>query len=198
MDLVERYLKAVAAQLPKATRDDIVAELRDEIMGRIEALEARLGRAPGDDEVEALLREVGHPLTVAARYRSGPQSLIGPELYPWWLFAVKTALVVMGCVTLIGLAVRVLVGDIYLGQAIGQSFGALFSGAVTVIGVVTLIGFVLERQEKKPDFIAKWRVKDLGLFELGGDLDAETWGERLARGRDACLLYTSPSPRDRG
>ena len=47
MDLVERYLKAVAAQLPKATRDDIVAELRDEIMGRIEALEERLGRAPG-------------------------------------------------------------------------------------------------------------------------------------------------------
>lgn len=182
MDLVESYLKAVAAQLPKATRDDIVAELRDEIMGRIEALEARLGRTPSDDEVEALLREVGHPLTVAARYRSGPQALIGPELYPWWLFAVKTALLVMGCVTLIGLAVRVFSGDIYAGQAIGQAFASLFSGAVTVVGVVTLIGFVLERQEKKPDFIAKWRVKDLGLFELGGDIDAETWGERLARG----------------
>ena len=53
MDLVERYLKAVAAQLPKDNREDIVAELRDEIMGRLEALEARLGRAPTDDEVEA-------------------------------------------------------------------------------------------------------------------------------------------------
>ncbi|GLK48116.1 hypothetical protein GCM10017620_10890 [Brevundimonas intermedia] len=182
MDLVESYLKAVAAQLPKATRDDIVAELRDEIMGRLEALEERLGRAPSDDEVEALLREVGHPLTVAARYRAGPQALIGPELYPWWLFAVKTALLVMACVTLIGLVVRVFSGDLYAGQAIGQAFGSLFSGAMTVIGVLTLIGFVLERQEKKPDFIAKWRVKDLGLFELGGDIDAETWGERLARG----------------
>lgn len=182
MDLVESYLKAVAAQLPKATREDIVAELRDEIMGRIEALEARLGRVPSDDEVEALLREVGHPLTVAARYRSGPQALIGPELYPWWLFAVKTALLVMGCVTLIGLAVRVFSGDVYAGQAIGQAITSLFNGAFTVIGVATLIGFVLERQEKKPDFIAKWRVKDLGLFELGGDIDAETWGERLARG----------------
>ena len=185
MDLVESYLKAVAAQLPKATRDDIVAELRDEIMGRLEALEERLGRTPSDDEVEALLREVGHPLTVAARYRAGPQALIGPELYPWWLFAVKTALLVMACVTLIGLVVRVFSGDVYAGQAIGQAFGSLFSGAVTVVGVVTLIGFVLERQEKKPDFIAKWRVKDLGLFELGGDIDAETWGERLARGRAA-------------
>lgn len=182
MDLVESYLKAVAAQLPKATRDDIVAELRDEIMGRLEALEERLGRAPSDDEVEALLREVGHPLTVAARYRSGPQALIGPELYPWWLFAVKTALLVMACVTLIGVVVQVLTGDVYAGQSLGEVVGGLVSGAVSVIGVVTLIGFVLERQEKKPDFIAKWRVKDLGLFELGGDIDAETWRQRLARG----------------
>jgi hypothetical protein len=180
MDLVERYLKAVAAQLPKETREDIVAELRDDIMGRIEDLEGRLGRAPTDDEVEALLREVGHPLTVAARYRSGPQALIGPELYPWWLFAVKVGLAVMACVTLISLAVRVLVGDVYLGQAIGQGFASLFSGAVSIIGILTVAGFILERQEKKPDFIAKWRVKDLGLFELGGTIDAEEWGRKLS------------------
>ena len=67
MDLMERYLNAVAAQLPKDVREDIVAELRDEIMGRLEALEARLGRPATDDEVETLLREVGHPLSVAAR-----------------------------------------------------------------------------------------------------------------------------------
>jgi hypothetical protein len=193
MDLVERYLKAVAAQLPKETREDIVAELRDEIMGRIEALEDRLGRAPSDDEVEAVLREVGHPLTVAARYRSGPQALIGPELYPWWMFAVKVALAVMVCVTLIGLAARVLAGDIYLGQAVGQAFASLFSGAISVIGVVTVAGFILERQEKKPDFIAKWRVKDLSLFELGGDIDAEKWGERLARGGSTAAQGGAPA-----
>ena len=182
MDLVERYLKAVAAQLPKGTRDDIVAELRDEIMGRLEALEARLGRAPTDDEAETLLREVGHPLTVAARYRPGPQALIGPELYPWWMFGLKVGLTVMAAVTLIGLAVRVLVGDVYVGQAIGQGISSLISGAITVVGLLTAVGFVLERQSKKPDFIAKWRVKDLGLFELGGDFDAEQWGQKLANG----------------
>ncbi|WP_240612127.1 hypothetical protein [Brevundimonas vesicularis] len=182
MDLVERYLKAVGAQLPKDNREDIVAELRDEIMGRLEALEARLGRAPIDDEVEGLLREVGHPLTVAARYRPGPQALIGPELYPWWMFGLKVGLTVMAAVTLIGLAVRVLVGDVYVGQAIGQGISSLISGAITVVGLLTAVGFVLERQSKKPDFIAKWRVKDLGLFELGGDFDAEQWGQKLANG----------------
>ena len=183
MDLVERYLNAVAAQLPKAVREDIVAELRDEIMGRLEALEARLGRPATDEEVEGLLRDVGHPLSVAARYRPGPQALIGPTLYPWWLFGAKVGLVVMACVTLVGLAVRVLVGDVYVGQAVGQAFASLFSGAVTVVGLLTIAGFILERQEKKPDFIAKWRVKDLGVFELGGDFDAERWtSERIAKG----------------
>lgn len=183
MDLVERYLKAVAAQLPKDNRDDIVAELRDEIMGRLEALEARLGRAPTDDEAETLLREVGHPLSVAARYRPGPHALIGPELYPWWMFGLKVGLTVMAAVTLIGLAVRVLVGDVYVGQAIGQGISSLISGAITVVGLLTAVGFVLERQSCRPDFIAKWRVKDLGVFELGGDFDAERWTtQRIAKG----------------
>ena len=181
MDLMERYLNAVAAQLPKDVREDIVAELRDEIMGRLEALEARLGRPATDDEVETLLREVGHPLSVAARYRPGPQALIGPALYPWWLFGAKVGLVVMAAVTLVGLAVRVLVGDVYPGQAIGQAIASLFSGAVTVVGLLTLAGFILERQEKKPDFIAKWRVKDLGVFELASDFDAERWGRKIAQ-----------------
>ena len=186
MDLVERYLNAVAAQLPKEARDDIVAELRDEIMGRIEALEARLGRPATEAEVEALLREVGHPLTVAARYRSGPQALIGPELYPWWWFAVKVALMVLVCVTVLGAVVRVAVGDMMVGQALGQAIGGFISGAATLIGVITVVGFVFERQARKPKFIREWRVKDLGLFEIA-NLDAETWGERLAKsdfGRD--------------
>ena len=67
MDLVERYLNAVAAQLPKEARDDIVAELRDEIMGRIEALEAR---------VRALMDRVGLRPDQAERY---PHELSGGQ-----------------------------------------------------------------------------------------------------------------------
>ncbi|KAK0341565.1 hypothetical protein LTR94_025851, partial [Friedmanniomyces endolithicus] len=182
MELVDRYLKAVAAQLPKEGRDDIVEELREDILARIEAAQDTAGRPLNEDEVEALLREVGHPLTVAARYTAGPQALIGPELYPWWMFAVKVALTVLACVTLIGLAVKVLAGEVYLAQAISQGFASLFGGAISVIGLVTLAGFILERQERKPDFIMRWRVKDLAVFEWGGELDAEAFGRGLARG----------------
>jgi hypothetical protein len=67
MDVIERYLEAVAAQLPVEDREDIVAELRDLILSRIEAREEELGRALSDDEKEAILHEIGHPLVVAAR-----------------------------------------------------------------------------------------------------------------------------------
>ena len=72
MDLIDRYLNAVAAQLPQDERADIIAELRDLILSRFEAREEELGRALTDDEKEAILHEIGHPLVVAARYRKGP------------------------------------------------------------------------------------------------------------------------------
>src|SRR6185503_18548511 len=56
MDLVNQYLRAVAALLPRAQRDDITAELRDIILTRIEAREAALGRKLSPDEIEQELR----------------------------------------------------------------------------------------------------------------------------------------------
>lgn len=198
MTLTERYLKAVAAQLPKATRDDIVAELKDAIQNRMEDREETLGRPLTEADEEAVLREFGHPLAVAGRYGSGPQHLVGPELYPWWMFAVKVGLAALVCITVIGAIVRVIVGDVYAGQAIGQAFHSLFSSAVTLIGLATIAGFIIERQKIKPAFMREWRVKDLGLFELGG-LDPDTvsrhvsgmGGARAERGRRHQLSPTA-------
>ena len=52
MDMIDRYLNAVAAQLPQDERADIVAELRDLILSRFEAKEEELGKenlGPWDD-----------------------------------------------------------------------------------------------------------------------------------------------------
>jgi len=167
MDLIERYLKAVGAQLPAAGRADILAELRDLLMSRVEEREAELGRPLTEAEVEAVLREVGHPLTVAARYGAGPQHVVGPELYPWWLFGVKTALTVLVLITAVGAVARILFGGAEVGQAIGQAFAGLFESGLTVVGLATLAGFIIERQKDKPAFLTEWRAKDLGMFEVG-------------------------------
>lgn len=179
MTLTERYLKAVAAQLPKAQRDDIIAELADAIADRMEGREAELGRPLTDDEQEAVLREIGHPLAVAARYGSGPQHVVGPELYPWWMFGLKVGIAAVVVLTVIGLVARVLGGDILAGEAIGRAFADVFSSAVTLVGFATIAAFIIERQKERPAFLRDWKVKDLGMFEWAS-FDTEDLGRRVS------------------
>ncbi len=182
MDLIDRYLNAVAAQLPQDQRADIVAELRDMILSRFEEKEEALGRPLTEAEQEEILRDVGHPLSVAARYGSGPQHVVGPELYPWWMFGVRAGLIAIVAITAIGALVRILIGDEEVGRAIGQAFHSIFNGAIMLIGFATLGAFVIERQKEKPSFLREWRVKDLGLFEFGGSLNAEAVSRGLSEG----------------
>jgi hypothetical protein len=182
MDLIDRYLNAVAAQLPQDQRADIVAELRDMILSRFEEKEEALGRPLTEVEQEEILRDVGHPLAVAARYGSGPQHVVGPELFPWWMFAVKVGVIAIAAITAVGFLARVLVGDVEVGRAIGQAFHSIFQSAIMVVGFATLAGFIIERQKEKPRFLREWRVKDLGLFEFGGGLNAETVSRGLSEG----------------
>lgn len=182
MDLIDRYLNAVAAQLPQSQRADIVAELRDMILSRFEEKEEALGRPLTEAEQEEILRDIGHPLAVAARYGSGPQHIVGPELFPWWMFGVRTGLIAIVAITLIGAVVRVLIGDVEVGRAIGQAFHSIFQSGIMLVGFATLGAFVIERQKEKPAFLREWRVKDLGLFEFGGNLNAEAVSRGLSEG----------------
>jgi hypothetical protein len=71
MDLIEQYIASVRVFLPKGQRDDIVQELAGDIRSQAADKEAELGRALSKDEQATLLRQYGHPLLMAARYRSG-------------------------------------------------------------------------------------------------------------------------------
>lgn len=183
MTLIDKYLAAVAAQLPAASREDVVAELRDDIMSRVEAREEELGRSLADDEVEAILREIGHPLAVAARFGSGPQHLVGPELFPWWMFGVKVGLAVLVGITILSVLVKLIDGQNF-GQAIAQGFHGLFGGGVTLIGIATIAGYIFERQTDRPGFVTNWKVKDLAFFEVAR-FDAEGLNRALNSGAGA-------------
>ncbi|KPF82920.1 hypothetical protein IP78_03410 [Brevundimonas sp. AAP58] len=172
-DIIERWLEAVAAQLPPETRADITDELRELIVSRMEAREAELGRDLTPAEVEGVLKEIGHPLAVAARYRAGPDSLIGPELLPWWLYGVKAGLLVLLAIHALSLVVTLVSGPRDPGQAISQAFHGLFGSGLTLIGALTLAGAVMEHYRIRPKWMTEWRAKDLSLFGLS---DPTTWG----------------------
>ena len=91
MELLDRYLSDVRPLLPAEQRDDIIAELADNIRAQVEDKEAELGRPLDEAELEAVLRGHGSPLAVARHYRKDDRTLafgrqwIGPELFPiYW------------------------------------------------------------------------------------------------------------------
>jgi hypothetical protein len=179
MDLVNEYLRAVAALLPKAQRDDIVAELRDTILTRIEEREAELGRPLTDDEIEAVLREVGHPVVIAARYREGPQHVVGPTLYPYWLFAVKAAIFLQVLAAVVVTVVRTLaLGDFSL--AFGQAIGSAITGVLVLIGAATCAAWFIERRGAHIGYLDNWKVRDLRYLEIV-TWDMVTWRDWFAR-----------------
>ena len=158
-DLVDRYLGAIAALLPKASRQDIVAELRDLIMNRVEDLEAQRGRPLDKREMETLLREIGHPIAVAGRY--GPRTaLIGPEIYPFWLFGVKVLLAVAALAAVIpaGVALLTAHGDARLVMRTVTDF---IPTALSLIGAATLIGAAIERGWIGTEGFQNWKVSEL-------------------------------------
>lgn len=193
MDLIDRYLNAVAAQLPQDERADITAELRDLILSRFEAKEEALGRALTEDEQEAILREIGHPLVVAARYRKGPDSLVGPELFPYWLFGVKAGLMVLAAVFALTLFIRVVSGSDNFGQDIAHAFHGFFGAGLTLIGAATLAAAIFEHQGIRPAWLTKWRVRDLGTFGLA---DPAAWGTSMT-GTETAKTSWLPKPRSK-
>jgi len=146
MDLIERYLGAVGPLLPRGQRADITAELRDVLMNRREEQEERLGRSLNRDEEADLLRGFGHPIRVAGRY--GPQrSLIGPELYPIFIFVLKIVLAIIVGSALVTGAVNLVFNTASAdqpGPAIVAALAVWWNGSIVSVGVLTIVFAIFE------------------------------------------------------
>lgn len=167
MDIIERYLGAVRWNLHSDKPDDIIAELRDLIASRIEEREEALDRPLTRDETSKLLQEFGHPLVVAAGY--GKQhSLIGPDIFPFYLFSLKIVLGVCAAVLIVQAAANALFSH-HLVRAMAQGFDGAFWTLLANAGLVTLIFAVLERTGWLSEHLNRWtpeQLPDLSDFQL--------------------------------
>jgi hypothetical protein len=160
MDLLDRYLAAVAALLPKSEREDIVAELRDTLLNKMEEKEAELGRPLKPKEREAVLKAFGHPIAVAGRF-GATRSLIGAELYPFYMFAVKGLLMVAAIVSAIPAVITVITNPGHSAGAFAQFLSSFINTGFTMIGVATVLGAAIERGWIPLGGAIDWKVADL-------------------------------------
>jgi hypothetical protein len=160
MDLIDRYLAAVGALLPRDQRDDITAELRDVLLTHREEREAELGRLLTRDENNALLKNFGHPLAVAGKY-GRQQYLIGPEIYPVYIFVAKLVLAVIAGAALVTGVVTAVVQPSDIGHAIGVTFDVAWTGGFAAIGGVTLMFAILQWTGASRTLLNAWNPRDL-------------------------------------
>jgi len=160
MDLLDRYLHAVRWNLPAAKADDIIAELRDELVTRKEDREESLGRPLTGDETSALLKDFGHPLVVASRYRP-QQWLIGPDVFPFYFFVMRiVTLIIVAAVVVIGIANALFSGQEPL-RVVAQTSASLWTSLLLNGAIITIVFAVMERSGFPIDHLKRWKPEQL-------------------------------------
>ncbi len=160
MDLLDRYLDAIRRNLPPARADDIVEELRGDLLDRVEAREAALGHRLDKGETAALVKAFGHPLVVAGRYREHPY-LIGPQAFPFYVYALRVVLVIALTVFLFSSAIPVIVRGGNGMQAALQGLGYAWNILFTAFAIVTVLFAMLERNGFPKAHLDAWRPERL-------------------------------------
>lgn len=158
MELIDRYLQSVKWMLPRNQQDDVVRELSDEILSQVEEKEAALGRPLTEDEQVALLKQLGHPMMLASRYRK-QRYLIDPSIFAIYWLVLRLVLVI----AFFGMAVGA-VAVAATGQGLGKALGILFQyplAALSVFAWVTIVFVILDIIQVKFNFFAKWDPRTL-------------------------------------
>lgn len=160
-ELIDRYVYDVARRLPQAQRDDIEKELRGLID---DMLLARTGEmTPTIDDVTSVLKELGQPQRLAAKYRGTKRYLIGPDYYDIYWLVLKIVLGVSG----FGLVIALIVSSVTTPpqnaiSAVAASIGGIIGGLVQAFAYVTIAFALVERFGKQsPLNELDWNPKDL-------------------------------------
>jgi hypothetical protein len=162
-DLVSRYLQAVGFWLPRATKNDILAEISEDLHSQLEDRSASLGRPLTEAEVADILKQRGRPAVVAGSFLPQRQ-LIGPVMFPIYVFVLKiVALCYMVPWLLVWLGFIIFDNSHLIRHAGGALNGlGTFSTFLWIIfGAVTFIFAMLDRTSTRSKFISDWDPRKL-------------------------------------
>jgi TRAP-type C4-dicarboxylate transport system permease small subunit len=194
MNLLDRYLKSVASFLPADQKEDILRELDENLRSQVEEKEADLGRPLTESELEAILKEHGHPLVVASRYRQDQRSVsfgrrfIGPVLFPPYAKVLSFNLGLTSAVIIIIFSAMFAAGQ---HVTVSNAMFALLYQSLIQFGVITLIFSAMQTHfDKYPD---RWSAKNPSGFEFSSKIyrSAPKGAKDVSRLESICVLVAS-------
>lgn len=154
-ELLDRYIHAM--WLP----GDLGAEVRSNLESLIEDRAAQLGRDLRLEEVSGILKQYGHPMTVASRYRDpNARGLISPHLFPLYWFALRAIFAVWVAIRVM-VAVFVLQGPATLGPVLLLLGRDIFLAVFFIGGGITALFALWEHLERKYRYSERWEPESL-------------------------------------
>jgi hypothetical protein len=160
-ELLDRYVQSVKTLLPPEKMDDIAAEVRSNLESLVEDRAAQLGREPSLEEMSAILKQHGHPVVVASRYRDQPgRGLISPELFPFYWFTMRAIFGLWVTVRVI-IAVFQFQGTATAGSILLRLGRDILLAGFIIAACVTLLFAVWEYLEFKFRYSARWKPESL-------------------------------------
>lgn len=160
----QRYIYAVTRELPPAQRPDIEKELQGLIEDMLE--ERSQNRQSTDKDLEDVLYELGKPQVLADKYRDQKRFLIGPDLYPYFIFILKIVFMAISISMVVLLIVRGLGEPNQIWQIFLETASTFISAiAQAFIWVTVIFGlsehFGWHKKELNLPAEKEWRISDL-------------------------------------
>ena len=134
MKLIDKYMNAVAYYLPAKRRDEIVRELRANILDQLE----NQFEHSTDKELSVILTNMGHPQKVAAQCIP-PQRLVSEELFPMYKQALSYGLILVFIIKVIQASI-VFISSAHI-NLFGFAFGFV-NTSLLMFAVVTGVFYV--------------------------------------------------------
>jgi len=161
--LIDTYLLHVKSYLPRHSRNDIAAELEDNLRSMLEDLAEANDHSVSDEQVAEMLIAFGHPMLVAGRYLPR-QYLIGPSVFPAYWHALKSLVIIFGAIAiLLALGALVFESQAPLAAAV-RTVGSTAWGLLAWSAILTAVFAALEQSgfrffdSFRPEHLSRWPV----------------------------------------
>ncbi len=157
---IERYIYAVTKRLPEEVREEVKNELQANINDM-------LPENPSDEDIEKVLKTLGHPRVLAKNYETKERYVISPWFYADYIYTLK---IVMTIVISIFIMIGFLEGIINLEpnnlfmqivDVWAKIFSNAFQGMLISFAWVTAIFWAIEHSARKSKCEDTWKLKDL-------------------------------------
>ena len=162
MNLLEAYVHQVVSYHPPAIRDELFAEIYDEIC---EEYADQREANPDLSEADFLDTNKQHPMKYATQLASDSSSyLVGPQFYFSFLSALKTGISITAGIFVVLAAIAALASGNYW-RTFWQVFFGVPEALLWVSAVILGVFVALEKGGEKATWLEGWKASDLEVAD---------------------------------